>query len=214
MNNELFSTLLEDEEYITYEDVCNCFNKHFPNKSINDLNLIEIRNDNHSDIRVTFKLDENVVCFILEGYYYDDNCGNGCFWRTIDRKIVDINHSCEDITIIDGSTDLISYEIYPFEQTHEFTLTELGFPIKKCESPSYFEENDEIKWTNGYVVKVGENDKGITYSVYLNDKFISGICDQSYSLQLGDGYSEYHMLDNTLCIENCGDVSSIVIIKC
>ena len=213
MNNKLFSTLLEDQEYVTYKDVCKSFSKHFPNKSIDDLELIEIRNDEC----VTFKLERDLVCFRVENWC--EECTNDvCFWRIIYRKIINVKNKCvekdcEDIKLLNGSSDLISYELYPFEQTHEFELSELGYDVKILGEPTFFEEDDEIKW-NDYIVKVGEeNNGGLTYSIYLNNSFVSGICDQTYSLQLGDGHSAYYVTKDKLYIENCGDVSSVVVIS-
>jgi len=200
-----------------YEDAYRSFKNHFPDNQISDLQLIKNRTDRGDEI-IVFRLDGNLVCFNANRRC--DKCHDSCFWYTVNKMIVSskgiykIGNMDYDVPeLIPGSSDRISYEVYPFEQGDELTLSELGLNECSLPEPNYFEEDEDVNWSNDLTLRVGENDKGITYSIYDGDKFISGLCDPSYSLQLGDAFSASYRYGNDLVIRNCGDVSSVVIIK-
>ena len=46
-----------------------------------------------------------------------------------------------------------------------------------------------------------------------DNQFLSGFVDPDTDFQLGDGDTFGYMYDSDLVIQNCGDVSSVVIIK-
>lgn len=52
------------------------------------------------------------------------------------------------------------------------------------------------------------------YYITKNNKIISGFNDPSTHFQMGDGHTICYLAENgDLIIENCGDVSSVVIVK-
>ena len=207
--------LYRDEDYA---DAYASFRNHFPNSQILDLEYVKARVEQGYDPLIVFRLNGNLICYNAERYC--DKCDCDCFWYTIDKMVVSQNSNqkignmdCSVPELMPGSTDRITYEIYPFEQGDALELSELGLKEQSLGEPNYFEEDEEVNWIDGLTLRVGENDKGITYTIYDGDQFISGLCDSSYSLQLGDAWSASYRYGTDLVIRNCGDVSSTVIIR-
>lgn len=197
------------EEDYSYQAVCKSFNKHFPNSSIDEINLIKVR-DEHDPL-IVFMLGNEKICFNTDRSC--EKCGIDCYWFTVNTIKLSTNIISDgDMSLLENSKNDIEYELYPFEQGDELTLEELGFDKDTIGEPTYFETEEDIPWNN-LKVRIGDNGDGITYSVYKNEIIISGICDKSYSLQEGDSFSAYYQCDNMLIIRNCGDVSSVVVIK-
>ena len=219
---------LYDHSDDMYNYIYESFQNHYPTLKVEDLMFVKTRILNNRDPLIIFKTiidscERLIYCTNdLESCLANCEC---CCWRDIDRIIINENgitmapdtDMAEVNIICSQETPVVkSFELYPFEQTF-FTLDELGFNedylLRITSSSPEYDENLVIKWNDQVYVKVGKDESNnLSYCVYANDKLNCGFVDITYSYQLGDGDTNIYRNENTMIIENCGDVSSVVVI--
>ena len=213
-----------------YNYIYESFQNHYPTLKVKDLIFVKNRilNRRSENPVIIFKTvldncERLIYCTNdLESCFVNCEC---CCWRDIDRIIINENgitmapdtNMGEVHTISSQDTQVVkSFELYPLEQTL-FTLDELGFNednlLRITPSSHKYDDNLVIKWNDEVYVKVGQDESdNLSYRVYAYDKLNCGFVDITYSYQLGDGETNIYRNENTMIIENCGDVSSVVVI--
>ncbi len=178
--------------------------------------------------------DDNCKCMEemineIPKYYY-------CIWSTIPKIELDTTNVTTygkvekyDIPkLSDNSNKNIRYELYPFEQTREIPLNGLDMhDLKQLEFENIdyevkiVDERIEIisdkdtyrtakcEWKDGFMLWI----IGSTYVITKNNQIISMFTDEPTTYQIGDGETKCFLYkDCHLVIENCGDVSSVVVV--
>jgi hypothetical protein len=114
-----------------------------------------------------------------------------------------------DVTVF--ANEITGIELYPFQQCDEVSLHLLGFDTKLLESMGYFPEDQKLMQIRDLTLTIDED---CTYTL-LRDGFpIAGFNNEDTSFQTGDAYTEVFIYNKTdIIIENCGDVSSIVVFR-
>lgn len=135
------------------------------------------------------------------------------------RLMVGVKSPLEGVRLLKKSSKNIEYILYPFEQADEYDLKYLSLDGKKfidltklsevCNCHS--EQNCTIKWSNELTLEIDGTSS--TYTVLLNGEFLSGFSDEESYFQSGDNCTKSYLYKNNLIVHQCGDVSSVVIIK-
>jgi len=210
------------------------FEKKFPNYDKNGLKFVYNKTINDDFIEIVYSTNKQF--FIFSGELDEDD--NDIFDRYCDWDIVNkIEFDGSNLMLMDNSSKYIKYDFYPFEQGNELPLSGLGMPKKslteieitcdlydikkKFENQSEFFESDddifisdtEISWKDDIHVHIGDINLSIVYIVAKDNKIISGFYDKQTTFQLGDCITRCYLHNDNLVIQNCGDVSSVVIIK-
>lgn len=196
-----------------------------------------LNENNNQDPLVTFKIN-GILCFFTNDIDCHD-CGDECYWRVVpkirlrplqysffseyfgDVSVYEIPRQItrfgDEHSILFGKkfiSEHIAFELYPFLQGQELTLKELGLDEENYVTVNNLEEEGVIGWTHNLSLKIEHNkDDVLEYQILKNGELFSGFCDPSSSFQLGDGSSVVYIYENRIIVENCGDVSSVVVIK-
>jgi len=216
------------------DEILSQFTSQYPNNKLEDLKHI-CSYPNAYYPRITFSLDEKMICCsvneddvwinIAKLILTSDECHqvcnqiSGCYYK-----------NNQEMPTLRPHKENISYELYPFEQGYEFLLPELGF-----HEPNFTYCGNASKESKTSIRDLLVEEKvdlslfGLTnisfcversgdvqsYVIYDNDVEIGGFDSYCYSFQPGDGDTNVYLYDNdnSIIIENCGDVSSLVVIK-
>jgi hypothetical protein len=214
MNN--LKEILNDDEWFC--EMKELFNEQFDG-SADQLIFQQEANDT-----VIFKLDDNLIRFQKN----EDDA-----WLKIEKVILNKETIIVDeVTpkLLENSSNEISYVLYPFEQCKETSIQGLGYKdlqqldTKDISEQIMFDNHTDfftvaveasmsVHW-NDFTVYIGynENDQ-IIYIVAQNNNIISCFLDDPTTYQIGDGDTSFYLDGKDLVIENCGDVSSVVVIK-
>ena len=200
-----------NQENIMY--IIEQFKECLPGYNINELKLVCKAEDVNNYPHV-FALGDKLI-----------GLKNNEWWFEVAVLHLSVESSDNDfgIKLIEDSDKKISYELYPFDQGDEISLESIlrikeselkKVKSKKCKSPKCLGDDiAELKyeWTDSMFLYIC-NEGG--YYVVKDNKIISGFLDPETHFQLGDGSTTCYLTDNNdLVVENCGDVSSVVIIK-
>jgi len=183
-------------------------------KNIRDLQFLCIEDDEEGAL---FKFSNSND--IYRYYMFDP-----CWTKMCDRYIFKVGEQSQldGVNLLENSSKLIEYVLYPFDQCNELPMkylmtnngkyldTTLLKQIYCSDDENSCKSHYEVKWTNELTVVMGDN----TYKILLNGKFLSGFCDTHAHFQLGDACTIVYTYGNdTLVIYQHGDVSSVVIIE-
>lgn len=168
-------------------------------------------------------------------YYYKEN--NQTIFQfeeesgisALDVEYYDAKRKTEtSLEMLEDISDKIEYEFYPTEQCEEIPAEILYnklTPAKKSDysalDQDYFEKSEltefDYTWNWGHlkVSILGTVSNEVVYLVYdQTGKILSGFVDTVTTYQTGDGDTKAWINEyDDLVIENCGDVSSLVVIK-
>lgn len=112
---------------------------------------------------------------------------------------------------VDDSNNTRDIELYSFDQGSELSLELLGFDHNLLHSMGYLDCHDETMQIRDLKLRVDED---CTYTVSRNGCILAGFKNPDTAFQTGDAYTEVFIYDDTdIVIENCGDVSSVVIFR-
>ena len=218
MTNNIAIKLLTKLCSVNYEDddtnhenilhIIEQFKEYLPDYDINKLDLVSKFYDNNYPH--VFRLDSKLIGLKKDVWF--------------EVPVIHLSTESPDnnfgIKLIDDCDNTISYELYPFEQSNEISLETI---IKKNElqkvnpTTAYKSFNKcldtidiKYEWINDMFLYIGEEG----YYIVKNHKIISAFLDPETHFQSGDFDTICYLTnDGNLVIHNCGDVSSIVIIK-
>jgi hypothetical protein len=119
--------------------------------------------------------------------------------------------SIHDVDVTVFANEITGIELYPFEQCDDVSLHLLGFDTKLLESMGYFPNDQKLMQIRDLTLTIDED---CTYTL-LRDGFpIAGFNNENTNFQTGDAHTEVFVYNKTdIIIENCGDVSSIVVFR-
>ena len=193
----------------TIENMINEFKEIMPyDYDINNLKLIYTSPNNDTSV---YSLGDKIV-----GAH---NCDE---WFNVPYINLSNEHPSNEehfIKLLNKSSDNICYDLYPFEQCGEVPLEALGINVQnlkvidegsvpKCLKD--YEVEMSFEYGDGFTISIAESN----YYISKNNEIISGFSDPETHFQLGDGCTNCYLADTgELIIENCGDVSSTVIVK-
>ena len=237
------SKLGSREDYYSddmYQWIVDSFKLHYPNAKVKDLKYLR-RRTTSTDPLIIFKLKNStkLLCCSndLEECEYGCEC---CCWREITKIMIDtqtdtnednlngkmavcVSGVAKDLPeILDFHPGILkSVELYPFEQTSEMSLRDLGFRSKYIEPIPYVKDDDAnnivITWSKDPLITVTidyNDDEALHYGVARDKKYVT-VTDWCYDYQLGDGDTNLYRYtksdSSSLIIENCGDVSSVLV---
>jgi hypothetical protein len=160
---------------------------------------------------------------IVARYYVDsdDTWLYGTQWNIPERHelTVGVPSTLDGVELLPNSSSKIEYVLYPYEQGCDLPMSYLiptiGSFLDETSLKNVYESDSKlhhvIKWTDELTL-ILDFDK--PYKVVLNGEFLSGFVDEETHFQLGDGGTlAYIDKDKNLIVCQCGDVSSVVIIK-
>lgn len=116
-----------------------------------------------------------------------------------------------EVSLYKNSDAHVSYELYyepPFDVMPQLTHIFVKSAVELQE--------DRYKLGNNLWLKITEDeeDDEVSYVIYKDDQVLSGFRDPIADYQLGDGDTFVYIgSDNSVVIENRGDVSSLIIIR-
>jgi len=221
------------------EEVISSFNNHFPYQNMSKLqdgkNLYDGMVFNLDGCPVRFVKDNE--------YNPCDTCNTDCFWSIVTKidastgSIIKYGDPYVGVEMMNNTNDGIKFGLYPFEQGKEIPLKCLGYKKKEMvkvdgtefwpykemvfkNQTNIFRSQDEkflcemtFKWKNDLMLHIGEIGSEVVYIVAKDDQIVSGFYDEITAFQRGDGFTTGYLQGGDLIIENCGDVSSVVVIK-
>ena len=206
-----------DEEYL---DIFRSFLKHYWNVDPDKLKFVANRLDS-TDPLVVFKLEKELICCSNDLTCSLEDACECCYWRSVKCITLDqMNQNINDDLQIVGKNKyntVTSIDLYPFEQTEEMSLVELGFDEALLEKMEYDQnETDyniiiDVSIVSHTWITIGHNSEGITYYVYENGIIQYGFIDTAYNYQNGDGETNVYRYEDSIIIQNYGDVSSVVV---
>ena len=232
---EVLKRLTENTEIACdYSEIESQFEDYYPDTDMDELEYVYHYLDTH-DPRMTFRLYGELICcrfneddmwntveqFILAS---DENGNQRC-------KLIGAHGEEEDIfTPAMRGDKQVKYDLYPFEQGLELTLPELGFSKRRLTflGEATYNENTSINdlldsknldrfkfgFDNSNIsFRIEDSEHGQSYLIFNGDKEIAGFDSYCYSYQFGDSETNVYLYDGgkSIIIENCGDVSSVVV---
>ena len=224
VNSEYKIEVPEDE----YEPIYESFKSHFPDNSPSQLENWGDKQFEYPNYSACFKLPGDVtdkktgdilVCLSLEGNRnVCDKCNkeSECFWSVVNVLHISKNRHDEDYPVFGD----FEFDLYPFEQGDELTISHLGFTKDKLESFGYLSYKDDNTHTIGenLFITIDDSNNCMRYIVFSKNidstkNTIAAFYDTTYAFQTGDAYTEIFRCKDDLIVDNRGDVSSVVVIK-